>query len=199
MLTRVVLGWPESDAELKGNIRGLKKRFRAARDEGGARARSLRGTLLHRLASPRLRRPLLLRVRRRRTRAAFSPLARMRRPRRRARARGLNGTSPTRSPPPALPSRASSRSGFRAARSAIATALARRKGLPRRGDHPRSEAGRPERGSRSSARGAIMCPPFFTAETFSEKLVMISKPRREARASKSGSASRRLVVVETRT
>lgn len=50
-----------------------RARLRGAQDR--ARPRSLRGSLIPGLEPPRLRRPLLLRVRRRRTDAAFSPSA----------------------------------------------------------------------------------------------------------------------------
>src|SRR5207244_1956864 len=83
--------------------------------QGRARPRSLRRPPLSRLASPRLGRPQLLRVRRRRTRAAFPPLGPKVDGRRRAAARGLSVTSTTASSRSGSPSRDGSPAGCRAA------------------------------------------------------------------------------------
>ena len=86
----LMMEWPEGeDKPTKFTLTTLPKRMshkqiarltkerwpRAGvrRAEGGARPGPLRGSLLCRMASSRLGRPLLLRVRRRRTGAAFSP------------------------------------------------------------------------------------------------------------------------------
>ena len=73
----------------------LAHRARLSRPQGRARARPLRRTSLSRLASPCLGRTQLLRVHRRGTRAAFSPLGWKVASSRLAPALGLNVTSPT--------------------------------------------------------------------------------------------------------
>src|SRR5579883_1949491 len=96
----------------------MANRARLSRAEGRARVRPLRRPILSWMASSCDRRPLLLRVRRRRTIAAFPPLG-ARGPRSCAPARGLNVTSRIPSPPFGSRSHDSSPTGFRAVPSAI--------------------------------------------------------------------------------
>src|ERR1700753_3711084 len=77
----------------------LAHRTRLSRSQGRAGARPLRRPPISRLAPSRLGRLVLLRVRHRRTCAAFSPLGPKAAGRRRAVHRGLSVTSPTASPP----------------------------------------------------------------------------------------------------
>ena len=120
------------------------------RPQGRARSRPLRAQTLRRMASPRLRRPVLLRVHRRRTRAAFSPLGlqvgfRPVDPR-----RGLNATSQTASSPSASPSPASLPPGSRAVQSAIILAADLAARLPL-----------------CSCDAVVLAPPIARTTTFS--------------------------------
>jgi hypothetical protein len=116
--------------------------------QGRSRSRASEGSL----PSPRLGRALLLRVHRRREGPRFSPLDQTHQSSPSARRRGLNDTSPTRSPPSVSRSRASSRAGCHAVLSAIATVTARRDVRPHRRDDPRSPRPQATGTSRSSAR-----------------------------------------------
>src|SRR5580693_2712680 len=104
--------------------------------QGGAGARPLRRAQLRRLASPYIRRPLLLRLPGGRALTGFSPLGPRARSRRYARSRGLSDTSPTPSRPSAAPWHEPSWAGCRAAPSAIAASSPEGPGAPLRPDPP---------------------------------------------------------------
>src|SRR6185437_10414540 len=123
---------PEYDQEeARADRQGaISHRARLRGLQGGVGPRPLRGPPLPRLASPRLRRPLLLRLRRRGTRSALFPPDPTAKSTPRDRARGLNDISTIPSPPRASPSPVSSRAGSLVVRSAITVAHHHTRALP---------------------------------------------------------------------